>query len=68
MYASTNTGMEKPITEKPMSMRSNQPPNRQAASTPSGTAVNTAKMMVRVASETVASSRCPMSEVTFILK
>src|SRR5437868_3465198 len=37
----TNTGTENPATEKAIRMRSNQPPWRQAASTPSGIATAT---------------------------
>jgi hypothetical protein len=46
---------------------SSQPPKRQAAITPNGTAISTASVMVISASETVGSSRWLMSVVTLVL-
>ena len=54
-------------TENAISERSSAPPKRQAASTPSGTAIRTAIEIVSTASDTVGSMRWPISSVTGIL-
>ena len=51
----TNTGTEKPSTEKPITTRSIQEPCRYAASTPSGTAISIASTIVSTASDSVGS-------------
>ena len=52
---------------KPISARSIQPPKRQAASTPSGTATSTAIVMVSSASDSVGSRRWPINVLTSVL-
>src|ERR1051326_2928822 len=64
----TNTGTEKPTTEKPIRQRSSRLPARCAASTPSGTAISTASTIVASASERVGSTRCVISSDTGFLK
>src|SRR5438477_411006 len=53
----TNTGTEKPRTEKPIRPRSIHVPRLIAASTPSGTASVTARTSVQTASASVGSRR-----------
>ena len=64
----TNTGIEKPATEKPDSTRSSQPPMRQAAMVPSGTATSTASTSVPTARLSVGSSRWAISSVTGLFR
>src|SRR6266545_1260138 len=51
-----------------MTPRSIQPPRRHAATTPSGTAIETARISVQIASETVGCSRPTISSATGFLK
>jgi hypothetical protein len=51
-----------------MTMPSSQPPWRQAASVPSGTATSTASTMVTSASDSVGSSRSRISSTTVFRK
>jgi hypothetical protein len=61
---SQKTGMEKPDTAKTITVRSIHVPCFHAASTPSGTAIVIATIIVSVASATVGSTRCLISVVT----
>src|SRR5882762_10033032 len=64
MYASTNTGTEKPITAKTMTTRSIHRPAFHAASTPIGIAAVIDTISVAMVSATVGSSRCWISLAT----
>ena len=64
----TNTGTEKPATENADKPRSNQPPMRQAARLPRGTAIHTASSTVPSASAKVGSTRCATKAVTGLLR
>ena len=64
----TKVGTEKPSTEKPMSARSIHVPRLQAATTPIGTASETARTSVLVARAAVGSTRSTMSCATVFLK
>ncbi|MNT68774.1 hypothetical protein D3C72_2070310 [compost metagenome] len=60
----TNTGTEKPSTEKPITARSSSLPCRQAARMPSGMATSKVKTSVSTARLMDGSRRCPISLVT----
>src|SRR3989442_15282149 len=64
----TNAGTEKPRTESPITKRSIQEPRLEAAVTPSGTAMSTARISVQVASASVGSRRAVISSATVLLK
>ncbi|MCY1366595.1 hypothetical protein D9M69_534990 [compost metagenome] len=49
-----------------MMKRSSRPPRREAASTPSGTAISTVSTTVTAATESVGSRRWPIRSVTRI--